>query len=112
MSSRIDASSRALELNMAKATKLVLKALAIYGTLWLLTARWGNHDIDCDFDRQFSVGNRGSPLGGATVPTPIVRIDELPDSRNLENPANKEAIPQYPWRYRSGAIAVAPFIVI
>jgi hypothetical protein len=93
-------------------TKLVLKVVAVYGLLWLLTATWGNHDVDCDFDRQFSVGNGGSPLGGPVVPTPVVRIHELPNPKNLDDPKNKGAIPENPWRFRNGAIAVAPFVII
>jgi hypothetical protein len=93
-------------------TRLALKTVAIYGFLWLLTATWGNHDVDCDFDRQFSIGDKGSALGGPIVPTPVVRIDELPNPKNLDDPTNKEAIPGYPWRFRSRAIAVAPFVIV
>ncbi len=92
--------------------KLVLRILAIYGFLWILTATWGNHDVDCDFDRQYSVGDGGNPLGGPVVPTPIVRIYELPNPKNLDDPKNKDAVPKFPWRFRSGAVAIAPFVII
>ena len=90
-------------------TKLVLKAIAIYGLLWLLTATWGEHDVDCDFDRRVSVGN-ANPLGGKIVPVPVIRIYEMANPHDLLDPKNE--IPKVPWRYRNQGIAVAPFFII
>jgi hypothetical protein len=97
-------------MNIGKKSKLVLKILVIYGFLWFLTATWGNHDIDCDFDRFLSVGNGGSPLGGPVVPVPVVRIYEMANPHSLIDPKNQ--VPQTPWRYRKPGCAVAPFFII
>ena len=95
---------------MGTKTKIILKILAGYCILWLLTATWGEHDVDCDFDRYVSVGNGGSPLGGKIIPVPVVRIYEMANPRDLLDPKNE--VPEYPWRYRCRGIAVAPFFIV
>lgn len=99
-------------MNIRNKTKWTLKILATYGFLWLLTATWGEHDVDCDFDRQLSVGDGGNSLGGDVVPVPVVRIYELANAHDFQELENKKMVPPYPWRYRRHGVAVAPFIII
>ena len=101
-------------MKMSGKTKIILKILAGYCALWLLTATWGEHDVDCDFDRQFSVGDAGSPLGGPIKPTPVVRLEELPNHKShfTMEEAGKLDVPEYPWRFRSQGVAIAPFVIV
>lgn len=98
-------------IKIGKKTKIVLKIIGFYGVLWLLTATWGNHDVDIDFDRMYAVGDDGSALAGGPIkPVPVVRINELANPKSLVDPQNK--LPNNWWRYRGSVIVVGPFFIV
>lgn len=84
-------------------------AAAIYAILWLLTAVFGNSQIDGIFNKQFRYGSNKL---GCDQKIEITRIQKL-YVRDLLDPRNESLIPPNGlFRYRSPGIAVAPFIVV
>ncbi len=84
-------------------------AVGVYALLWLLTATWGNLDVDKRFDHDFRHGFEGGLLDR---PTEIVRIRRF-HVRDLFDPRNEALMPEnLRFCYRSRGIAIAPFVII
>ena len=86
----------------------VLIGAALYCGLWSLTAFVGLPCVDRTFDRQHS---EGFSLIGQEKPESVIRIDNIPNPKDLRDIRNN-SLPDKPWRYRGRGIAIAPFIII
>ncbi len=85
--------------------------VAVYCTLWAITALFGLPDVDHKFDLEFAVGTQGLGVNGKKPD--ILPVMRIPFSTALRDPrAMPPYVPDKPWRARSNGIAIAPFVVI
>ncbi len=80
----------------------------LYCGLWTLTELVGLPSVDRSFDRQHS---EGVSRIGQKKPESIIRIDSMPNPKDLRDIRNTN-LPDRPWRYRGKGYAIAPFIII
>jgi hypothetical protein len=92
--------------------------VSAYMLLWVLTATWGNSDLDRRFDEEYAYGYVGWPRnirGGGyfeSEKVPIDRIDWF-NVKDLYDPQNAKAVGERKFfRYRSRGIPVAPFLIV
>jgi hypothetical protein len=89
---------------MKKGRKAIKWIICVYATLWVITAIWGTLSVDHAFDHEFAVGSRWDD------PMPLVRVRSMVNPKDLNDPKND--LPEYPFRYRSRGLAIAPFIIL
>ena len=92
---------------MTKRIKITI-GLGLYCGFWGFTALVGLPSVDRAFDRQHS---EGFSLMGQEMPESVIRIDNMPNPKDLRDIRNK-SLPDKPWRYRGKGYAIAPFVII
>ena len=92
---------------MTKRIKITI-GLGLYCGLWGLTALVGLPSVDRAFDREHS---EGFSLMGQEKPESVIRVDGIPNPKDLRDIRNK-SLPDKPWRYRGKGHAIAPFVII
>ncbi|MBN2293736.1 MAG: hypothetical protein JXM70_15015 [Pirellulales bacterium] len=98
---------------MKKMTKRkLIIGLAAYVGLWVLTGVFGEIQIDSRFNGEFSEGTKaGFTEGLKQYPMEKTRrITEFDVSK--PDGGLGDQYPELPWKYRSRAIAVAPFVLV
>jgi len=93
--------------------RTVLGIGLIYCVLWTLTATWGISDVDRAFDEQFQIGSTQAFANSEPSPkVPIRRIDLMANVKDLRDSRNRFPDRSGLFRYRSGGIAIAPFVIV
>ena len=83
-------------------------AVGLYCLLWIVTALWGNVDVDRQFDREFNYGYKDF----SEERIELTRINSF-FVKDLMDPRNKGLVPTNGrFRYRSHGIAIAPFVIV
>jgi hypothetical protein len=88
--------------------KSVRVVAGVYVILWILTATWGNYDVDRHFDQEFQYGYDSS----SHTPPKMTRLRRF-YVEDLDDPRNTPLMPEDSFfRYRSHGIPVAPFVIV
>jgi len=85
-------------------------ALGVYIFLWIITGILGEFQINRNFDSEFAVGTKA--MFGENLKREGFEITKRLDKLNVRTCIRSEEFPEPPWKYRSRAVPIAPFILV